>query len=877
MNLEKIGKMVNFMKKLKMIAMSVMIMLLMITATGKEAKADLTDTTLGQGITSASIRDTSALSAIDPASFYSVMGDMILDLKFEDGQSLELDRWQLAYSLDWDGGDNYNYVSRGYISNPYYDYVIYMYDANGEQVFLDYNFFEVGEGYVLKFYRGYNQTNLIFEQEISIAAPESFEEITDGKVEFKTTNPDKFETVWYPIPTDTKLNTEYKISRVDFSKDEIQRNQVSLWKYENGQATRINEGLQSQDQQTFAHTFTELENVYLVIGEKEKSMNISGTISMKEKRTLESIELKPFTCSVWNDGQYRMPITVHYTDGSTDTYVDWLSTNDLENANGDGQTVDVNGGEMTTPNGDALVLGFQDNAGNWIKIGNSREWKAGTYKAVAYLLSDRNNCSESTITVEEPDAAKLDLDAYQTDEFTVTAGNVKYYKFALNDDKQMLLINNSENNLYYAGYSRIKGSDDAWDRYYNEYEVEDYETIRFKSGKEYLFIVYSDTEATGTIGCYERNSKVKTAEVVVEELDLNDLTIWAKLPIKISLVSSNDSSLQTGWQILNDWKVRSYSSSANTFTVYGERIYYVLYKDGKEYDIPNENTPWRLKCGDYEIKVYKEMVDDANLIGSTKIKTNYKHEWEEIDYMPATCSEEGEITYWCPNCRNRKIEAVPKKAHDYSTSWTIDKKATTTANGSKSKHCNNCDAKTDVTTIRKASKVSLGTAAYVYNGKQKNPTVVVKDSAGNKIAAANYTVTKPAGRKNVGKYTYKIKFKNEYSGTKNLTLTINPKGTTVSSLTKASKAFTVKWKKQSEKMATARITGYEIQYSTNKKFTSAKKTTVKGYGTASKKITGLKAKTTYYVRIRTYKTVTVNGKSVKLYSGWSAIKNVKTK
>ena len=155
----------------------------------------------------------------------------------------------------------------------------------------------------------------------------------------------------------------------------------------------------------------------------------------------------------------------------------------------------------------------------------------------------------------------------------------------------------------------------------------------------------------------------------------------------------------------------------------------------------------------------------------------------------------------------------------------------------------------------------------------KSPTVIVKDSAGNKIATTNYTVTKPTGRKNVGKYTYKIVFKNQYSGTKSLTLTINPKGTTISSLTNASKAFTVKWKKQSEKMATARITGYEIQYSTNKKFTSSKKATVTGYGTVSKKVTGLKAKTTYYVRIRTYKTV----KGKKLYSAWSGVKSVKTK
>ena len=70
----------------------------------------------------------------------------------------------------------------------------------------------------------------------------------------------------------------------------------------------------------------------------------------------------------------------------------------------------------------------------------------------------------------------------------------------------------------------------------------------------------------------------------------------------------------------------------------------------------------------------------------------------------------------------------------------------------------------------------------------------------------------------------------------------------------------VTWKKNSA------VSGYQIQYSTSKKFTSAKTVTVKGYKTTSKTIKSLKAKKTYYVRVRTYKTV--NGK--KVYSDWSA-------
>lgn len=135
-------------------------------------------------------------------------------------------------------------------------------------------------------------------------------------------------------------------------------------------------------------------------------------------------------------------------------------------------------------------------------------------------------------------------------------------------------------------------------------------------------------------------------------------------------------------------------------------------------------------------------------------------------------------------------------------------------------------------------------------------------------------MTYASGRKNVGKYKVTIKFKGDYSGTVTKYFKINPKGTSISSLKKASKAFTVKWKKQSKKMAKSRITGYQIQYSTSSSFASKVKTkTVSGYSKTSKKITGLSSNKKYYVRIRTYKTVS----GTKYYSSWSKIKSVKTK
>ena len=68
-------------------------------------------------------------------------------------------------------------------------------------------------------------------------------------------------------------------------------------------------------------------------------------------------------------------------------------------------------------------------------------------------------------------------------------------------------------------------------------------------------------------------------------------------------------------------------------------------------------------------------------------------------------------------------------------------------------------------------------------------------------------------------------------------------------------------------------------YSTSKSFKKGKATKtklVKKAKITSLKITRLTSKKTYYVKVRTYKTVKINGKITKVYSGWSKPKNLKT-
>ena len=165
--------------------------------------------------------------------------------------------------------------------------------------------------------------------------------------------------------------------------------------------------------------------------------------------------------------------------------------------------------------------------------------------------------------------------------------------------------------------------------------------------------------------------------------------------------------------------------------------------------------------------------------------------------------------------------------------------------------------------------VSLSATSYTYDGKVKAPTVTVKNSNGVKLTnGTHYSVSYASGRKNVGTYKVTIKMLGNYTGSKTLTFKINPPATTVASLTSGTKSITVNLNKK-----TTQVTGYQIQYSTNKDFTNAKTKTITSNSTVKTTLSSLTSGKTYYVRVRTYKTVN----DVKYYSAWSQYKYVKTK
>ncbi len=163
------------------------------------------------------------------------------------------------------------------------------------------------------------------------------------------------------------------------------------------------------------------------------------------------------------------------------------------------------------------------------------------------------------------------------------------------------------------------------------------------------------------------------------------------------------------------------------------------------------------------------------------------------------------------------------------------------------------------------SNVKLNRTSYTYTGKSIRPSVTVTVN-GKKIGSSAYKLYYK-NNKNSGIGTVQVRGIGKYSRiNKTLTFKILPPKTLLTGLKKANRSFTASWKKNIQ------ATGYQIQYAADSRFTKERKTVTVGKQSATRyKISGLKNKKTYYIRIRSYKRV---GKKV-LYSSWSTVKKIR--
>ena len=168
-------------------------------------------------------------------------------------------------------------------------------------------------------------------------------------------------------------------------------------------------------------------------------------------------------------------------------------------------------------------------------------------------------------------------------------------------------------------------------------------------------------------------------------------------------------------------------------------------------------------------------------------------------------------------------------------------------------------------------EVVMETGPFTYTGKAISPGELVKYNGTLLDAGTDYTI-EYSDNVNVGTATVTITPKGDYAAlftTQTINYDILPKATKLIGLTPASGSILVQWNEQA-----VQTTGYQIGYAFDSAFTkNAKTLTLKKNTYVKRFIRSLSGKKKYYVRIRTYKTV--SGKNY--YSAWSDVKSAKTK
>lgn len=244
--------------------------------------------------------------------------------------------------------------------------------------------------------------------------------------------------------------------------------------------------------------------------------------------------------------------------------------------------------------------------------------------------------------------------------------------------------------------------------------------------------------------------------------------------------------------------------------------------------------------------VRQRVCADCDYLETEEIPATGNHtfgNWTTI--KEPTCTEMGSKDRECSVCHLVETEAIVAAGHDWNTAPTIDKAATCTEAGKESTHCVKCNA--------------------VKDGSEKTIP-----ATGHKFGS--WTITKKATEVSTGQQTHKCSACGKTETKEIAQLAPTLPAVKITTPKAAKKSATIKWKKVSKKNQ-KKIAKIQIQYSTDRTFKTGVKTVTAKKSAASKKITKLTSKKTYYVRIRAYK----KSGGVEHVSKWSAVKSVKAK
>ena len=214
--------------------------------------------------------------------------------------------------------------------------------------------------------------------------------------------------------------------------------------------------------------------------------------------------------------------------------------------------------------------------------------------------------------------------------------------------------------------------------------------------------------------------------------------------------------------------------------------------------------------------------------------------------VKATCTKSGKTAgKKCSVCDKIIVAQQTVAALGHKEKVKVITTATTQANGKISTVCETCNKNLGEQRVYRISSITLSSTEYVYDGKVKTPTVRVVDyNKDTLVKDKDYTVTYEKSRKNIGKYSAKIKFIGRYSGSKTLYYEILPGTTSKITATQSTSAVSLKWSAVSGANG-YRVYQYDSKTTEYKQIASLKNTT-------EYKVTKLKAGTNYKFAVKAY-------------------------
>ena len=235
------------------------------------------------------------------------------------------------------------------------------------------------------------------------------------------------------------------------------------------------------------------------------------------------------------------------------------------------------------------------------------------------------------------------------------------------------------------------------------------------------------------------------------------------------------------------------------------------------------------------------------------------HNWALRDavYNAPTCIDHGYYRYTCKVCGDSYIVETNEPATGHEFVKTV-KPASGAKAGLTIYTCSVCGEKY-TTPIAKVKSATLSQTRFFYSGKNITPLVKVVDANGNVLTTAHYTVNYK-NNKAIGTGVVVIKFRGNYTGTMTRYFNIIPKNVGLSNRSSSKGQIKFTWG------IVGNCDGYQLQYSTNSNFKSAKTININNRDTCVQLFKNLKSGSTYYIRIRAFKIVN----NTKVVGNWSA-------